>query len=124
MRRLRTHRSTLAAAVAILLVGAAVVVGSSIAAHSAASAAAKAAARVVSDSQRKGCARGKLDRTAIAAALRAQSTYLNGVLGATSVKQDVKDAAQVNQDVQDASATSLESRTGKNLVCAVVVPRP
>lgn len=71
-----------------------------------------------------GCRRGKLDRTAIARALRAQSTYLNLVLQAESVKQDVKTAAAANQRAQNASASSLESRTGSNLNCETVSAKP
>lgn len=78
----------------------------------------------VVDSQRIGCERGKLDRTANATAFRAQSDYLNLVLDAESVQEDVKSAARVNQAVQDASASSLESRTGDNLDCRDAFPDP
>lgn len=71
-----------------------------------------------------GCQRGKTDRTMIAQALRAQSTYLNSVLDAASVKADVKRAARKAQAVFNASATDLESRTGRALVCAAVYPKP
>ena len=72
----------------------------------------------------KGCQRSKTDRTMIAAALRAQSTYLEHVLAAASVKADVKRAARRGQAVFNASATDLESRTGQKLACARVYPRP
>jgi hypothetical protein len=72
----------------------------------------------------QGCARSKTDRTSIAWALRAQSTYLNHVLAAASVKADVKRAARAAQRTFDASASGLESRTGTKLVCAHVYPRP
>jgi type II secretory pathway pseudopilin PulG len=71
-----------------------------------------------------GCARSKTDRNAIAKALRAQSTYLNGVLAATSVKRDVKTAATMAQDRFNASATDLESRTGRNFSCLAAYPKP
>lgn len=71
-----------------------------------------------------GCQRGKHDRTSIAAALRAQSDYLNLVLQAKSVQADVKRAARVNQRVQDSSAVDLESRTGANLRCREAYPKP
>lgn len=71
-----------------------------------------------------GCRRGKKDRAANARAFRAQADYLNLVLDAESVKQDVKDAAAVNQRVQDWAASSLESRTGPNLNCLEVTPKP
>jgi hypothetical protein len=82
----------------------------------------RAAQRQLVRSQRAGCERGKLDRAAIAAALRAQSTYLQLVLDARSVKADVKRAAAANQSVQDKSASSLESRTGTRLNCARAFP--
>lgn len=72
--------------------------------------------------QREGCERGKLDRQASARAFRAQSDYLNGVLNATSVQRDVKDAATLNQSTQNESATSLESRTGDRLDCSDAFP--
>lgn len=78
--------------------------------------------REIVDGQRLGCERGKLDRTAIAAAFRGQSDYLNLVLDAASVQEDVKSAARINQAIQNASASSLESRTGDNLDCAEVFP--
>jgi type II secretory pathway pseudopilin PulG len=71
-----------------------------------------------------GCKRSKIDRTAIASALRAQATYLNGVLDAASVKADVKRAALVAQRRFNRSATGLESRTGRKLDCARVYPKP
>lgn len=78
------------------------------------------------DSQRKACERGKLDRREIARALRAQSTYLNSVLGASSVKADVKSAASIAHMAYDRSASSLESRTGDRLDCqrAIAGPSP
>lgn len=79
---------------------------------------------ILVDTQRTGCERGKLDRTANAEALRGQSDYLELVLAATSVQADVKAAATINQAIQNASASSLESRTGKNLDCADVFPAP
>jgi hypothetical protein len=72
----------------------------------------------------RGCQRSKTDRTAIAAALRAQATYLNQVLGAASVKADVKRAARVAQQTFNRSATDLESRTGTALDCTSVYPKP
>lgn len=74
------------------------------------------------DAQRAGCERGKLDRADNARAFRAQSDYLNLVLEADSVKADVKRAARVNQAAQNASASSLEARTGDNLICAKAFP--
>jgi type II secretory pathway pseudopilin PulG len=71
-----------------------------------------------------GCSRSKVDRTAIAAALRAQATYLNQVLDAASVKADVKRAARVAQATFSRSASGLESRSGKNLRCGDVYPKP
>lgn len=70
----------------------------------------------------EGCERGKLDRASQAEAFRAQSDYLNLVLDAKSVKQDVKDAALMNQKTQNASATDLESRTGNGFKCADKFP--
>lgn len=71
-----------------------------------------------------GCERGKLDRAANARAFRAQSDYLNLVIDAKSVKEDVKRAARKNQRIQDGSATSLESRSGPRLICVEVYPKP
>lgn len=76
------------------------------------------------DSQIAGCQRGKLDRAANARAFRAQADYLDLVLAASSVQQDVKTAARINQAQQDISARGLESRTGKNLDCDKVFPHP
>lgn len=73
---------------------------------------------------RAACNRGKVDRTMIAKALRAQATYLNQVLDAESVKQDVKRAALKAQRSFNSSATDLESRTGTNLDCSQVFPFP
>lgn len=66
----------------------------------------------------------------ISVALRGQSDYLNLVLDAESVKQDVKDAAKVNQGKQNWAATyleetavpSLESRSGENFDCTTAFP--
>lgn len=69
---------------------------------------------------RQGCERGKLDRTSTANAFRAQSDYLNLVLEARSVKQDVKDAAEINQGVQNTSASDLETRTGEGFDCTQI----
>lgn len=80
--------------------------------------------REIVEGQRIGCERGKLDRTANAEAFRGQSDYLNLVLEAESVQEDVKRAARINQAIQNASASSLESRTGDNLDCAEVFPAP
>lgn len=71
-----------------------------------------------------GCIRGKRDRTATALALRAQAVYLDLVLDAESVQEDVKRAARVNQRIQDLSAADLESRTGDRLDCEQVYPKP
>lgn len=71
-----------------------------------------------------GCRRGKQDRTANAKAFRAQANYLKKVLAAGSVKADVKRAARRNWRTQNQSATSLESRTGRNLDCAAATPKP
>lgn len=71
-----------------------------------------------------GCERSRADRASIARAFRAQSDYLNLVLQAKSVKEDVKRAARTNQRTQDESATDLESRTGVNLDCQRVFPKP
>lgn len=70
------------------------------------------------------CARGKLDRTVNATAFRAQSTYLNLVLDAASVKADVKRAARRAQAIFDDTADELESRTGIGLDCRMVYPKP
>lgn len=74
------------------------------------------------DNQRAGCIRGKLDRSANAQAFRAQSTYLQLVLQAQSVRRDVKSAALVNQNTQDATATELEQRARIN--CSEEYPSP
>jgi hypothetical protein len=75
------------------------------------------------DSQRAGCERSKVDRTAIANALRAQANYLNGVLDAASVKEDVKKVARSTQKTFNISAMSLESRTGTRLDCNDIYPK-
>lgn len=70
------------------------------------------------------CERLKSDRAIVARALRAQADYLNLVLDARSVMEDVKRAARVNQATQIAAAIELESRTGVRLNCRVVNRRP
>jgi hypothetical protein len=66
--------------------------------------------------------RVKLDRAAIARALRAHTNYLREVLDAESVRQDVKDAALRNVRVQTVSASELEERAG--IRCERVFPKP
>lgn len=62
----------------------------------------------LANDQREACRVTSFSRIDVGKALRAQSDYLNLVLEAESVKDDVKRAARRNQAVQDRVATRLE----------------
>ena len=69
-----------------------------------------------------GCGRSKTDRTVTASAFAGQATYLELVLDAASVKEDVKRAARTNWHKQLSAAESLRSRTGRRLNCKTAFP--
>lgn len=83
-------------------------------------------ARDLADQNRElllnGCREAKKDRTKIALALRGQADYLNLVLAAASVQEDVKMAARVNQAKQQTAALRLEKRSGPAFFCSVAYP--
>ena len=69
------------------------------------------------DSARGQCTRSATGAKVAGAAFRAQSTYLNSVLAAASVKSDVKTAANKAQKVFNSTATVLESGGSDSIDC-------
>ena len=67
--------------------------------------------------KREGCERGKKDRQDNADFQKAHKKYIEKVVLAQSVKQDVKDAANKALETYDRTTPSLLSRTGENLDC-------
>lgn len=61
--------------------------------------------------QRSACERGKLDRMDNAEGWTAHSTYIQSVILAPSVKEDVKTAARVAQGHYDKISASLTDRS-------------
>ena len=72
-------------------------------------------------SQRAGCERGKLDRIDNAAFQRAHKKYIDRVVLAQSVKEDVKDAAREAVKTYNRTAASLTKRSQIN--CASAFPK-
>lgn len=70
--------------------------------------------------QRAGCERSKLDRIDNAAFQRAHKKYIDKVVLAQSVKEDVKKAAREAVQTYNKTAADLTKRS--KLVCAVVYP--
>jgi len=66
------------------------------------------------ESQRSGCERGKLDRIDNAAFQKAHKTYIDKVVLAQSVKEDVKQAAREAVETYNKTAASLASRSKIN----------
>src|SRR3954465_6276823 len=73
-------------------------------------------------SQRVGCERGKLDNSDNAAFQRAQTEYINRVVLAQSVKEDVKRAARVA--VKTFGRTSSALTTRSKIDCNKLYPNP
>lgn len=63
-------------------------------------------------SQRAGCERGKLDRRANADFQRAHKVYIDKVVLAQSVKEDVKAAARIAVETYNRTARDLTIRAG------------
>lgn len=73
-------------------------------------------------SQRAGCERGKLDRIDNAAFQRAHRKYIDRVVLAQSVKEDVKEAAREAVATYNQTAADLTKRSKIN--CMRVFPDP
>lgn len=71
--------------------------------------------------QRAGCERGKLDRSDNADFQRAQRDYINQVVLAQSVQEDVKAAAREAVTVFERTSVSLTERSV--IDCAVAFPK-
>lgn len=74
------------------------------------------------ESKRAGCERNKLDRAANAAAWTAHRTYIEKVLKAASVKQDVKDAA--DDAVKTYKIVSADLSKRSKVDCDRIFPDP
>lgn len=72
-------------------------------------------------SQRAGCERGKLDRIDNAAFQRAHKLYIDKVVLAASVKEDVKEAAREAVQTYNRTADDLTRRSKIN--CGKVYPK-
>lgn len=74
------------------------------------------------DSQRAGCERGKLDRSANADGWTAHQRYIEAVLEASSVKGDVKEAAR--RAIGTYMRISGDLRRRARIECAAQFPKP
>lgn len=72
-------------------------------------------------SQRAGCERGKLDRIDNAAFQRAHKKYIDRVVLAQSVKEDVKRAAREAVKTYNKTAASLSKRS--KIDCSKAIPK-
>ena len=71
--------------------------------------------------QRAGCERGKLDRIDNAAFQRAHKVYIDKVVLAASVKEDVKEAAREAVETYNRTSASLAARSKIN--CQKAFPK-
>lgn len=75
----------------------------------------------LSESQRAGCERGKLDRIDNAAFQRAHKKYIDKVVLAKSVEEDVKEAAREAVLTYNRTAANLSKRSKIN--CQKAIPK-
>jgi len=73
-------------------------------------------------SQRAGCERLKLDRSVVAPALHAQAEWLDGLIRAWNVPENLKSLARSNQRAQENAAVQLDGRA--TIDCDVAYPDP